>query len=145
MSGKESCLHFVQLGSNGCSCSDQTEVVKTKDGKNVDKWHTFGPKCPEDTPEKRLIKIVKEKLQRKEIPITIGWTGYIDLLMPMSEYPNSWCLDETSRPVFIYNNKLYFQRYENGGPLMQGPLSRGIFNDMTSEDEINSLMLALSK
>lgn len=85
-----------------------------------------------------------EKLPQGELPIHVGSTGYIHLNEQLTTFPNSWCYDELNRVVFIFNNVLYFQRYETRGPVMHNPLSANCFNEILRSEEREKVMSFLA-
>ncbi len=115
--------------------------VKTPSGqREVNRWHTLGP--GENSIVLPLCQLAREKLPRLVLPIHVGNTGYINLNERISEFPNGWCLDDLNRTVFIFNNYLYFQRYESGGCIMYNSLSEGCFNQILVNEKVLSDQLS---
>lgn len=107
-------------------------TVDTPYGKEeINRWHTRG--TGEDSKVLPLCQSAREKLPRLVLPIHVGNTGYINLNESITAFPNSWCVDDLNRTVFIFNNVLYFQRYETGGPIMYKPLSTGYYEIFTGD------------
>lgn len=83
-------------------------------------WHVTGHRSyHSDDKSAQFIKICKERLVQRQLPIKIGWTGYINSDAILSEEANGWCLDTEDRMVVIFNGMLIFQRYKEGDILMR--------------------------
>ena len=112
--------------------------VNTPSGQEpLNRWHTHGPGNASQLDP--LCKLAQQKLQNRTLPVHVGNTGYINLNEQTTHFPDGWCLDDLNRTVFIFNNVLYFQRYETGGPIMHNPLAQGCFNEVLRSEARTSL------
>lgn len=93
-----------------------------------DPWHVHGSPTFHIL-DISMINLVKSRLGNRQLPITIGNTGYIYLTSKqISDLAPGWCLDPANRLVFIWDNKLIFQRYTCGGDWMYGYLGQSASN-----------------
>ena len=60
---------------------------------------------------------IKLKYPQIDLPIQVGWTGYIDFQSDDKSY-NGWTYDLLDRFVAQINGYRVFQRYQNGDVLM---------------------------
>ena len=104
---------------------DRLEEIK-KDLKNnkiinnipCPSWDYEGnSKIHEDKISKDFVNNIKSKYPQVQLPIEIGWTGYIDFISDDISY-DGWCYDILGRFVAQINNIRIFQRYQNGDILM---------------------------
>jgi hypothetical protein len=144
-------LYFKSIDQNGNfqETCDEYVSVQTPDGQDhVNRWHTHGPSFLNSSQyndlNNRVFEQVKTKLENKKLPIYIGNTGYIHISEHNNSYENGWCLDDINRLVFIFNNKLYFQRYETGGPIMCRSLTHDLGFESLTEEEKNDLICEMS-
>ena len=113
---------------------DEYVPVETPGGvEKLNRWHTRG--LGNTSQVDPLCRLAMEKLPRMVLPVHVGNTGYIHLNSDTKEFPNSWCVDDLNRVVFIFNNVLYFQRYESSGPIMHNPLSKRCFNEVLRTEQ----------
>ena len=121
---------------------DEYVPVRTPGGVDkLNRWHTRG--LGNESQLDPLCQLAMEKLPRMVLPVHIGNTGYIHLNSETKEFPNSWCVDDMNRVVFIFNNVLYFQRYETSGPIMHNPLSKRCFNEVLRTQQQAELLSQL--
>ena len=126
------------------SCNSYVAVQTPHGHSEVNRWHTAGPSfisSPSSYNDlnNQVYETVRNKLEKKQLPIYIGDTGYIHMNNQEGNenIENGWRLDEVNRIVFIFNNQLYFQRYENGGPIMCRSLVNDLgFNTLSQEEKV---------
>jgi hypothetical protein len=137
----DSFFHSQKLGDP--ILDDGVNIVSR--GVVVDRWHTHGNANMFKNDENRnVLDLVKQRLPRIELPIYIGSTGYIELSTFINTHANCWCTDQLGRVVFVVDDVLYFQRYENGDRIMKGPLSKTCFNDLCDQEDIANVRHRLS-
>lgn len=137
---------------SACSCENLNHgddrfinVTCLKCTKNdvLDSWHYTGSKLfHSDDVSKNFLEFCKSKLKKKDLPITIGWTGYVNANKNIFSLENSWCTDELGRIVILIDKHLLFQRYTNGDIIMIS--SDGISYEQITGKVIESIMLHLS-
>ena len=130
--------NFVRVDSH----NEYVPVTTPGGVEQINRWHTRG--LGEESTMDPLCKLATEKLPRLVLPVHVGNTGYIHLSSDVKEFPNSWCVDDLNRVVFIFDNVLYFQRYETGGPVMHNHLSKRCFNEVLRSEQRERLHAALS-
>lgn len=97
----------------------------------------------EHSDSRHLINLCKSKLPRKQLPIYIGNTGYVEWRtdeIPVGEY--CWDLDQSGRIIVMLGDMWFFQRFIPGDFLMTTPIynSTGRCSwNLMSEDKIGQL------
>lgn len=85
----------------------------------MDPWQFTGLKDEHASePHAEFIRFCKEKLPKRELPIRIGWTSYVNADSTIFNEPNGWFLDEFGRVVILLDGVLMFQRFTQGDILM---------------------------
>jgi hypothetical protein len=76
-----------------------------------------------------------KRLPYKELPIGIGWTGYVNPKRGanLADYGNCWCQDRLHRYVIVLDKYLMFQRYQNTGNIMKSPISGWSYMTLESD------------
>lgn len=112
-------VHFTHIG-----CDDQSAVI--------DPWHYTGDEnFHADSNGAVFIKLCKDKLPKRKLPIRIGSTGYVNCDKSDLTGPNGWCFDDVGRIVILIDGELIFQRMIKGHCMMRS--TNGItFNEVTS-------------
>lgn len=107
------------------------------DQKNgLDPWHYTGSRSYHgDLQSAEFLTLCKEKLPQRELPITLGRTGYLNFELNMLSETSAWCLDELGRVAILLNGNFMFQRYVNGDVLMKFKQYDG-FSQVTDENLI---------
>lgn len=127
-----------------CECNSQiqdpqssthiTHVGCSVQKSGLDPWHYTGSKLyHSDSIGASFIKLCKEKLPNTQLPIKIGWTGYINYSEELLAMTNAWCFDELGRVVILLNGEIIFQRYTEGDLLMKST-KKGAFTQVTHDN-----------
>jgi len=88
-------------------------------------WHLTSNPLSSDCLETEFIQKVQHRLQRSNLPITIGPTGYIHLTGSVENFPNRcWTTDSHGRIVIKWDNKMMFQRSQGHAIIMYGIINK---------------------
>ncbi len=123
----------------GCVKDPQASIyetcVKCYISDKLDPWHYTGTRAfHSDNESLEFISVCKQKLHRRELPIRIGWTVYVNADRSIFEQSNAWCPDEYGRTVILLDEYLLFQRYTEGDLLMKS--KDGIMYDSVTSDDL---------
>lgn len=105
-------------------------------------WHYTGSsEWHSDSRGKALMNLVKEKLPKIDIPVTIGFTGYPNIETVINGY--GWTTDKVGRMVILLDHTLIFQRMTEGTLLLSGSTKKGaasIFTDHIQDQDYENYM-----
>lgn len=108
----------------------------------TDPWHYTGnADFHKSDKGAELMALIKERLMRIDIPVTIGPTGYPDISVPIAGY--GWGLDPHGRMVALIENTLLFQRMLQGSVMMCGLTDKGeaaVFNTWITTEMYNEFI-----
>lgn len=92
---------------------------------SLDRFDYEYQKCVDNNQIMEFLQKCIETLPKKELPIAIGWTGYVNPKRDsnLENYGNCWCQDKCGRYVIVLDKYLMFQRYKNTGNIMRSPIS----------------------
>jgi hypothetical protein len=92
-------------------------VVSGPDGKyQLDGWHVQGFSMESSVAP--ICQRARERLTRREYPCFVGSTGYIHINGKVESLEDGWTVDDLGRTIFVFKNRLYFQRYMSGNSVM---------------------------
>ena len=107
-----------------------------------DPWHYTGNSDFHKSDKgAELMALIKERLMKIDIPVTIGSTGYPSISAPIAGY--GWGLDPHGRMVALIENTLIFQRMNQGTVLMCGLTDKGeraVFADWITGEMYDEFM-----
>ncbi len=145
----EECMNINDYVIN--SSVQPTEVLINKQNRSIDVRHTNRKELEGSSLGSRfkLLEAVVILLPKLELPIDVATTGYIELLpeFELEDYVlgDGWCKDLAGRIVFVYEETLYFQRYQGGEVIMYGHLSKACFSNMLGESGATELLSNIQK
>jgi hypothetical protein len=128
-----------------CACGNQrpdarihfTRIGCPHESAALDPWHYTGIRSVHgDLQSAEFITLCKEKLPQRELPFTIGITGYLDFESDMLSETSAWCLDKLGRVAILLNGNFMFQRYVNGDYMMKYKENYG-FSELKSGDIVD--------
>ena len=130
-----------------CPCGTQNQSptaffhsvhVGCPDAKDeLDPWHYTGIKgfhVNSNVP--KFLEECKRKLPNRELPIWVGFTGYVNAKKSIFSEHDGWCLDKLGRVVVLLNGALMFQRYLEGDLIMKS--HDGNMFDSMGNDDLNT-------
>ena len=107
--GKQSVSGFMHIIDSKCRAHDGV----------LDPWnYTGNPSWDKSDKPQEFLALCKDKLPKKDLPIRIGHTGYVNANKDIFQLPNSWSHDELGRMVILLDGLLMFERYIHGDLIM---------------------------
>lgn len=123
------------------------DVNPLRGAQPCDPWHYTGNVNFHKWDQGRnFITFCQQKLPKRQLPIHVGCTGYIERNSDGKLTPTyCWMLDSVNRFVAVIDDKLVFQRYQNGDVLMWGNINHGNFNNCVDSNLITELQNKINK